>query len=76
MCLVCDECFEPTELRMDYRSKVSNSLGDQKRIRTRCIKGIPIATRDRDILKAWIKKPDLQPDDRSIMKDALRLLKE
>ena len=77
VCLVCEGCFEPGELRMDYRTKISNSLRDQRRFHPRCINRIPDATRKRDlkVLQSWLKAAGLSAKDTEIMQEAMAALK-
>ena len=57
---VCEKCktkIVAGNVRFDYRFKVSDKLGDQKRICKHCVKDLPIETRSRDIaqLKRWLQ---------------------
>jgi hypothetical protein len=62
-CLSCGEPCEKGTLRMDYRSKVSDKLGDQRRVHAtpECALQLPVDTRKRDckILKRWMRNTDL-----------------
>jgi hypothetical protein len=76
VCLVCEQCFEPGELRMDSRSRVSNSLRDQKRFHPRCIDRLPeYNTKKRDILvlKSWLRE-ELSASNKATMETALAAL--
>ena len=76
ICLVCEQGFEPGELRMDYRSRVSNSLRDQRRFHPRCIDRLPeYNTKKRDILvfKSWLRE-ELSASDKATMETALAAL--
>ena len=47
----------PSEMGFSYRFKVSSLLRDEKRLHFRCIKNIPLATREAHIkrLRRWLK---------------------
>jgi hypothetical protein len=72
-CEVCKERIMPGELRFDYRYKISDTLGDQKRIHARCCNRLPAETRLRDIaqLKRWLRDGDLAHDVAAAVESAL-----
>ena len=56
-CEICNLRVMPGQLRFDYRYRVSNTLGDQKRIHATCCDRLPADTRLRDIaqLSLWLR---------------------
>ena len=63
----CEVCKRPimqtgdSQIRFDYRFRVSDKLGDQKRIHASCASSIPAESRERDmkILKRWLRDPSI-----------------
>ena len=55
-CCVCNLPIKKNEYRLDYRFKQSDRLADQKRLHYKCVTGIPVDTRVRDIaqVQRWL----------------------
>ena len=76
---LCGECkrkIDPGTVRFDYRYRVSDTLGDQKRIHASCVRSLPADTRvrDRAQLKRWLRAGDLPHDVAAAVESALAKL--
>ena len=76
-CELCGARIMPGQVRFDYRFRVSDKLGDQKRIHATCCSRLPADTRLRDIaqLKAWLRAGDLAHDVATAVEAALAELR-
>ena len=79
----CEFCKLPikqtgdSRIRLDYRFKISDKLGDSKRIHPACIGNAPVGLRGRDIkvAKRWMMKPDLDVSVREQLQQCLDMLR-
>ena len=76
----CNECGQkivPGSVRFDYRYKVTNSLSDQKRIRSTCVGRLPASARvrDRAQLKRWLRAEHVPPVVAAAVEASLELLR-
>ena len=76
-CFGCNANTVAGEVRFEYRFKQSTSLRDQKRLHSRCVRSMPVATRARDVrvLQRWLADPTLVDEVvRTVLRDSLALL--
>ena len=78
-CCNCSQKIAPGSVRIDYRFKESNSLGDQKRccLKPACIQALPAATRARDIkvVQRWLADPALSALEYASLSELLSALR-
>ena len=61
VCMICGSKIAQGLWRLDYRSKVSDSLSDQKRVHVTCAASLPVDTRvrDRAVVESWLRAPGI-----------------